>query len=72
MVKLPQISGEGLISILKKYGFEVVRQKGSHVSLVKFAVNGTKKTVVPLHNSLARGTLMDILKQAGLKKEDLF
>lgn len=65
--KLPVLSGKELLAILKKAGFEVVRQKGSHVSLHK----GTYKTVVPLHQDLARGTLLGILKQCGLSKEDL-
>ncbi len=32
---------------------------------------GEAKTVVPLHNDLAKGTLLGILKQCGLSKEDL-
>jgi predicted RNA binding protein YcfA (HicA-like mRNA interferase family) len=41
--KLPVLSGEELIKALKKAGFEVVRQRGSHVSLTK----GEYHTVVP-------------------------
>ena len=67
MTKLPVLSGEKLIKLLKKAGFEVVRQKGGHISLRK----GEAKTVVPLHNDLAKGTLLGILKQCGLSKEDL-
>lgn len=67
MAKLPVLSGDELIRLLKKAGFIVVRQKGSHVSLEK----GIHKTVVPLHDELAKGTLLGILKQCGLSKEDL-
>jgi len=67
MPKLPTLSGDELIQLLKKAGFEVVRQKGSHVSLHK----GSFKTVVPMHAELAKGTLLGILKQCGLSKEDL-
>ena len=67
MVKLPVLSGKELIKGLKKAGFEVVRQKGSHVSLQK----GDYKTVVPLHDELAKGTLLGILKQCGLSTEEL-
>ncbi len=52
---------------LRKAGFKSVRQKGSHVSMQK----GPYKTVIPLHNELARGTLLVILKQCGLSKEQL-
>ena len=67
MAKLPIVSGERLIDALKRGGFQVVRQKGSHVSLQREG----HKTVVPLHKELARGTLLGILKQCGLSKEDL-
>ncbi|MFQ5862832.1 MAG: type II toxin-antitoxin system HicA family toxin [Candidatus Brocadiales bacterium] len=66
MPKLPVVSGEAFIKILKKAGFQVIRQKGSHISLQK----GKYKTVVPLHNELAKGTLLGILKQCGLTKEE--
>jgi predicted RNA binding protein YcfA (HicA-like mRNA interferase family) len=64
--KLPTLSGNDLIKALKKAGFHVVRQKGSHVSLE----NGPNRTVVPLHDELSRGTLLAILKQCGLSKDD--
>ncbi len=65
--KLPVLSGNDLLMCLKRAGFQVVRQKGSHVSLQ----HGSKKTVVPLHDTLAKGTLLGILKQCGISKEDL-
>jgi predicted RNA binding protein YcfA (HicA-like mRNA interferase family) len=67
MPKLPALSGRELIEILKRQGFEVARQKGSHVSLHK----GQRKTVVPLHDDLSKGTILGILKQCGLSKEDI-
>lgn len=48
MAKLPILSGRELIQILQTHGFEVVRQKGSHVSLRKIADDKVWKTVVPL------------------------
>ena len=67
MAKLPVLSGGELIKLLKSAGFRVVRQKGCHVSLQK----ENYKTVVPLHDELAWETLLGILKQCGLGKEDL-
>jgi predicted RNA binding protein YcfA (HicA-like mRNA interferase family) len=67
MPKLPVLSGRDLIAILKDLGFVVVRQKGSHVSLLK----GQFKTVVPLHADLAKGTIISILKQCGLSKDEI-
>lgn len=68
MVKLPKLSGADLVKALKKAGFKAVRQKGSHVSMQK----GSYKTVIPLHDELARGTFLAILKQCGLSNEELF
>lgn len=70
MTKLPTISGADLIKVLQKAGFEL-RQKGSHISLRKITPGKTFKTIVPLHKTLAKGTLSDTLKQSGLEKEDL-
>lgn len=67
MPKLPVLSGSELIDILKSLGYVVVRQKGSHVSLQKEQY----KTVVPLHDDLAKGTILGILKQCGLSKDDI-
>lgn len=67
MGKLPVLSGTELIRALKKEGFAVVRQKGSHVSLQK----GHLRTVVPLHEELAKGTLLAILRQCDLSRKEL-
>jgi predicted RNA binding protein YcfA (HicA-like mRNA interferase family) len=67
VAKLPVISGRDLVQIFQKIGFRVIRQKGSHVSMRK----DNYKTVIPLHDELAKGTLLGILKQCGLTKDDL-
>ncbi|MEK6933579.1 MAG: type II toxin-antitoxin system HicA family toxin [Nanoarchaeota archaeon] len=71
-MKLPQISGIEFIKILKKFGFVVVRQRGSHVRLEKNTLSGTIKLTVPNHQNLKKGTLHNILKVAGLEVEDLY
>ncbi|HLC58730.1 MAG TPA: type II toxin-antitoxin system HicA family toxin [Candidatus Nanoarchaeia archaeon] len=69
MQKLPRLSGKELIKILSKIGFKTIRQKGSHVILVKEDANGKRSTVVPLHTEIDKGTLLEILRQAGLSRE---
>ena len=71
MPKLPVLSGKKLVTALKKVGFVEVRQKGSHISMQKVTLEKTYKTVVPLHKEVAKGTLIDILHQTGLSKDDL-
>jgi predicted RNA binding protein YcfA (HicA-like mRNA interferase family) len=46
-------------------------KKGSHVSLEKRIGEKTLRTVVPMHATLAQGTLSDILKQAALTVDEL-
>jgi len=58
-----------LLSILFNHDFYIVRTKGSHV-LLKSKTNPSLRVTVPIHNKdLKRGTLLSILKQAGLDKE---
>ena len=60
--KLPVLSGEELIQVLRKYGYKIVRQKGSHVRL---------PVTVPLHKELAKGTLKNILSDSGISVDEL-
>jgi predicted RNA binding protein YcfA (HicA-like mRNA interferase family) len=71
MTRLPSVSGERLVCALKRAGFIQLRQKGSQVSLEKRIGEKTLRTVVPLHSTLAKGTLSDIIKQAGLNVDEL-
>jgi len=54
--KLPRISGEEAIRALKRPGFQVARQRGSHVVLKK-RISTEEETgcVVPLHDKLGIG-----------------
>mgnify|MGYP003382402137 CR=1 FL=1 len=66
----PSLTPDELIKHLRKHGFEFVRAKGSH-QIFKNRTNG-KMTIVPMHKrDLPKGTLLSILKQAGIDKEDL-
>lgn len=59
-----------LIKILESKGFYLKRSKGSH-QIFRNDQTG-KMTVVPVHNrDLPVGTFNEILKQAGINKDDL-
>ena len=60
MPELPRISGARAIRVFEKLGFSQVRQRGSHVVLRR----GENGCVVPLHKSLAVGTLRGAIRQA--------
>lgn len=61
-MKLPRgISGPRLASLLRRYGYEVTRQTGSHMRLTS-AVRGRQHHVtVPAHKELTVGTMNAIL-----------
>jgi predicted RNA binding protein YcfA (HicA-like mRNA interferase family) len=64
--KLPLLSWRKIVKVLVKVGFKVVRQKGSHLILVK------NEYVVPIpkHREIKRGLLIEIMAEAGLTKEE--
>ena len=73
--KLPVVSGRDLIKFLKKLGYEVVRQRGSHVRLRKETENGIHNITIPYHDEIAKGTLNailnDVSKWNNIPKEEL-
>ncbi len=72
MPKLPGLSGLGLIKILERKGYVQMRSKGSHVRLYPPEFSPSlKKVTVPLHKRLKIGTLVSIMKDAGLTIHDL-
>lgn len=70
MARLPVLSGHEVIKVLKKAGFEEKRQRGSHVILVKEMPEGKVSTIVPLHKEVDKGTLLEIIRQAKLSREE--
>lgn len=55
-----------MIRLLKKNGFEVISQNGSHVKLRN--VKTEKQVIVPYHSKeMKKGLEQAILKEAGLK-----
>jgi predicted RNA binding protein YcfA (HicA-like mRNA interferase family) len=60
MPPLPIISADECLRALRQFGYEVARQKGSHVRLVSA---GRKPVTVPRHKILKRGTLKSILRE---------
>ena len=62
----PVVSGERLIKVLGRDGWEVVRQRGSQKKPGRRIA-----LVVPLHKELKRGTLGGILRDADLSADDL-
>jgi len=69
MPKLPNISGKELVKIFNKKGFEVDHQTGSHI-ILRCKEPPHRRLTIPNHKEIAKGTLLSIIKQAGLTREE--
>jgi predicted RNA binding protein YcfA (HicA-like mRNA interferase family) len=68
MPKLRVFSGRELCKLLAQYGYEKVRQKGSHIIMQKRQGKTTITIPVPDHDELKSGTLLGIIRQSGLPR----
>ena len=68
MSKLPVVSGADCIKALTKIGFDVVRQRGSHITLVR--EDPSTQLTVPNHKTIAKGTLRSLIRDAGLSVDE--
>ena len=68
MPKLPVVNSRQLISALEKVGFQIERQKGSHLWLQH---SDGRVVTVPVHpgQDIGRGLLRKILRDAELSRE---
>jgi predicted RNA binding protein YcfA (HicA-like mRNA interferase family) len=70
MTKVPSLNYERVVRALRRDGWVVVRQRGSHIRLQKHLPEETLKLVIPAHQPIKRSTLSHILKQARLTVEE--
>ena len=70
MTKLPVISGHKVIKALSKAGWTHRRTKGNHAVLAKVMNDQKIALVVPIHREIDKGTLIEIIRQARLKREE--
>jgi predicted RNA binding protein YcfA (HicA-like mRNA interferase family) len=71
MSRLPSLNARIVIRALERAGFQVIRVSGSHYRM-RHRTNPSRQTTVPFHTSrdLPRGTLRDIIDQAGLTVDE--
>jgi predicted RNA binding protein YcfA (HicA-like mRNA interferase family) len=65
----PSLNYEQVVQALRRDGWLVVRQRGSHIRLQKHTPEETLKLTLPAHRPIKRSTLSHILKQAHLSVE---
>ncbi|MCA2872699.1 MAG: type II toxin-antitoxin system HicA family toxin [Pseudanabaena sp.] len=70
MSKLPSLTGNQLIKVLEKIGFDIARVKGSHHILIH--ADG-RRTVVPVHSGedIGTGLLSQILRDCQIARDEL-
>jgi predicted RNA binding protein YcfA (HicA-like mRNA interferase family) len=69
MTRLPTLTAQKIIRALKKAGFVLVRQRGSHYQMKH--PERLQRTLIPVHGGdIGRGLLKHILKQAWLTEEE--
>lgn len=64
-------SGRKIVAALRRAGFVITSQKGSHIKLRKIAGEKTLTAIIPNHKEVAIGTFQSILEQANMSKEEL-
>jgi predicted RNA binding protein YcfA (HicA-like mRNA interferase family) len=68
MAELPRLSGRAAVKVFERAGWQVARQKGSHIILVK---DGSWATLsVPAHKEIAPGTLRSLIRASGLTADE--
>ncbi len=68
MASLPTLSGRGVVEAFARDGWQMARQRGSHMILVKDAHMATLS--VPDHREVAKGTLRSLIRSSGLTVEE--
>ena len=67
MPRLPRVSGREAVVAFRRAGFDVRRQRGSHIILTK--VGRAETLSIPDHSELAPGTLRALIRKASLTVE---
>ena len=67
--KLPICSGKKVVKALRRIGYEVDHQTGSHI-ILRHIKPPHRRLTVPNHREIAKGTLRKIIKEAGLTVDE--
>jgi predicted RNA binding protein YcfA (HicA-like mRNA interferase family) len=68
LAKLPVLSGKEVCAILERQGFTEIRRRGSHIVMQKELSEGTITVPVPDHDEIRAGTLLAIIRQSGIQR----
>jgi predicted RNA binding protein YcfA (HicA-like mRNA interferase family) len=68
MSALPAISGRKAVRAFERLGWQVARQRGSHIIMVKEGEIATLS--IPDHKEVAKGTLRSLIRAAGIAVDE--
>ena len=69
MTRLPVVSGRDAVKALRKIGYELDHQTGSHM-ILRRSTPPYRRLTIPDHKELAKGTLRAVIREAGLTVEE--
>lgn len=69
MATLPRVSGREAARALGKVGYEVVRQRGSHIRL-RHVAGARPPLTIPDHKELKTGLLRRLIRDAGMTVDE--
>ena len=65
---IPVLSGREVVRVFERLGWQVVRQKASHIIMIKPGEIATLS--IPDHKEVARGTLRSLIRDANLTVQE--
>jgi predicted RNA binding protein YcfA (HicA-like mRNA interferase family) len=65
---IPVLSGREVVRVFGRLGWQVVRQKASHIIMVKTGEMATLS--IPDHREVARGTLRSLIRDANITVQE--
>jgi len=68
MPALPVLSGRKAVRAFEKLGWQIARQRGSHIIMVRAGENVTLS--IPDHKEVAKGTLRSLIRAAGITVDE--
>jgi predicted RNA binding protein YcfA (HicA-like mRNA interferase family) len=69
LAALPVVSGREAVKAFGKIGYDVDRQRGSHI-ILRQTEPPHRRLTIPDHRELRKGTLRAIIRQSGLSVDE--
>jgi predicted RNA binding protein YcfA (HicA-like mRNA interferase family) len=68
MASLPVLSGQEVVRVFESFGWNIARQKSSHIIMAKDGETATLS--IPNHKEVARGTLRSLIRAANITVDE--